>query len=118
MTDDTKSKIKQLARQIKKNPGDSFSKFALALEFRKQDQHKNARILFEDILKNDPGYVGVYYHLGKLHEMHDRLREARELYRKGISIAGRQGKSRTKKELQEALFNVEVELEEHDDEEE
>lgn len=110
MNKDTQSKIKQLARQIKNNPGDSFSKFALALEFRKQGKFKNARILFEDILKHDPDYVGVYYHLGKLYEMHDRLQDARKMYEDGIPKAEQQQKKRTKSELQEALQNVKIEM--------
>lgn len=113
MSEEDKSKIKQLARQIKHNPGDSFSKFALALEFRKEGEFKKARILFEDILSTDPDYVGVYYHLGKLYEALDRLTDARELYRQGIPKAEEQDENRTKTELQEALKLVETEIEDH-----
>lgn len=112
MSSDQKSKIKQLARQIKHNPGDSFSKFALALEFRKQGEFKKARILFEDILKSDPDYVGVYYHLGKLYEALDRLDDAQSLYQKGITIASEQDEKRTEKELREALEQLNTEMEE------
>lgn len=109
---DQKSKIKQLARQIKKDPGDSFSKFALALEFRKEGEMKKARILFEDILSNDPEYVGVYYHLGKLYENLDRFSDAREMYHRGIEIAAGQKESRTESELKEALAQLEMIIEE------
>lgn len=112
MGEDNKAKIKQLARQIKNNPGDSFSKFALALEFRKEGELKNARILFEDILQNDPEYVGVYYHLGKLYEATDRLKDAKKLYKSGIEVAGKKKKARTKSELEEALAQVNIEIEE------
>lgn len=112
MSSEEQSKIKQLARQIKNNPGDSFSKFALALEFRKKGEFKKARILFEDILSNDPKYVGVYYHLGKLYEALDHLGKAMELYQKGIKIASDQKEQRTEKELREALSQVETEIEE------
>lgn len=110
MSQDSNSKIQQLARQIKKDPGDSFSKFALALEFRKRGKFKNARILFEDILETNPDYVGVYYHLGKLYEMHDRLQDAKRMYEHGIPKADQQKKKRTKSELQEALQNLEIEM--------
>lgn len=106
------TKLKQLARQIKNNPGDSFSKFALALEFRKKGEFKKARILFEDILSNDPEYVGLYYHLGKLYETLDRRNDAQKLYEKGISIASKQDKGRTEKELKEALQHLKIEREE------
>lgn len=112
MSNSDKSKIKQLARQIKNNPGDSFSKFALALEFRKQGEFKKARILFEDILESDPDYVGVYYHLGKLYEALDRFNDAKELYERGINVAGEQNESRTKSELKEAQVQLEIEMEE------
>lgn len=114
MSKDEESKIKQLARQIKNNPGDSFSKFALALEFRKEGEFKKARILFEDILSSDPDYVGVYYHLGKLYEQMQRTTDAARLYKKGIAIADEQDETRTKSELQEALGMIESEIEEED----
>lgn len=107
-----KTKIKQLARQIKNNPGDSFSKFALALELRKEGNYKNARILFEDILSSDPDYVGVYYHLGKLYEALDRLSDAKQLYEQGIQVADKQNENRTKQELKEALQQLEIQMEE------
>lgn len=105
------TKIKKLARYIKNNPEDSFSKFALALEFLKEDQHKKARILFEDIQRNDPEYDGVYYHLGKLYEGSGRLEEAREVYKKGVNVAAENGHERNAKELKEALAELEIELE-------
>lgn len=105
------TKIKKLARYIKDNPEDSFSKFALALEFLKEDQHKKARILFEDIQRNDPEYDGVYYHLGKLYEGSGRLEEARDIYKKGVKVAAENGHKRNAKELKEALAELEIELE-------
>lgn len=112
MSSNQQSKIKQLAQQIKNNPGDSFSKFALALEFRKEAEFKKAQILFEDILSSDPDYVGVYYHLGKLYEALDQLNDAKKLYKKGIKVASRQNEQRTEKEIKEALQQVETEIEE------
>lgn len=108
-------KIKRLASFIQKNPGDSFSKFALALEFLKNDEFNKARILFEDIHRNDPDYVGVYYHLGKLYEMMNEQSKARELYKQGIDIASQQeDRERTTSELVEALAELEIEMEQND----
>lgn len=59
------SNIATLAKRVKDHPNDSFSKFALALEIIKIDRRKSAVVLFEDIVQNDPNYVGVYYHLGE-----------------------------------------------------
>lgn len=105
------SKIKKLANFIKNNPNDSFSKFALALEFLKDDQLKKARILFEDIKQNDPEYDGVYYHLGKLYERSGRLEDARNIYKQGVEVATENGNKRNTKELKEALAELEIEME-------
>jgi tetratricopeptide (TPR) repeat protein len=103
--------IQQLARAIKANPGGSFSKFALALEFRKRNELRRTRILFEDIYKNDPDYVGLYYHLGKLYEQLENRQKALKVYREGIEIAAKQKEARTEKELKEALVQLNVEME-------
>jgi Tfp pilus assembly protein PilF len=106
----SKETIKQLARNIKEDPDDTFSKFALALEFTKQEDLKKARILFEDIYANDPEYVGLYYHLGKLYERLSLDPKARETFLEGIEIASRQKELRTEKELKEALAQLEAEM--------
>lgn len=104
------SKIKKLAGYIKKNPRDSFSKFALALEFMKEEQFNKARILFEDIEQDDPGYDGVYYHLGKLYEMYGRQEDALSTYKKGVKIAANNKHKRNVSELKEALAELEIEM--------
>lgn len=106
----TNSKIRKLAGYIKKNPNDSFSKFALALEFLKEDQGNKARILFEDIQENDPEYDGVYYHLGKLYEMSGRRQDALDTYKRGIEIAANNKHKRNVSELKEALAELEIEM--------
>lgn len=102
-------KIKQLALNIKKNPNDSFSKFALALELLKREQVSKAILLFESILKQDPEYLGVYYHLGKLYQQTGNVQKAGELFNNGITLAEEQNNSRTKSELLEALETLKIE---------
>jgi Tfp pilus assembly protein PilF len=96
-------KIKRLALNLKKNPGDSFSKFALALELLKRNEVSKAKVLFESVLEQDPGYLGVYYHLGKLYQQLELYERAETLFLDGIQLAGKQNDSRTKSELTEAL---------------
>lgn len=102
--------IKQLAGYLKKNPNDSFTKFALALELLKLGDVSKARVLFESVLKQDPDYLGVYFHLGKLYENNRRPNDAEELYKKGIELAKKQNNERTRQELTEALEHLKTEL--------
>jgi len=107
-----KSKISQLAKNVQQDPSDTFSKFALALELLKEDQVEKAQLLFEAILKQDPDYLGVYYHLGKLYQRREMYGLAEDMFTKGIQIATKKNESRTKSELSEALVQLQIEIEE------
>ncbi len=96
-------KIKRLARYVRDNPDDSFSKFALALELLKNNQVEKALTLFESIYKNDPGYLGTYYHLGKLYQDMDRKGDAERMFREGAVLAAQNHNPKTLSELNEAL---------------
>lgn len=103
------SRIGELARKVRDNPGDSFTKFTLALECLKQERNKQARVLFEDIRERDPEYVGVYYHLGALYRQLDQPSEARRCYEEGMDVAREQNRNRTLSELREALEELKIE---------
>jgi len=105
-----KNNLKTLALNLKKNPADSFSKFALALELLKRNEVSKARILFESVLKQDPQYLGVYYHLGKLYESMGLFQEAFEIYNKGMVVAKMQENLRTLSELNDALEILKIEM--------
>ena len=67
---------------ISRSPGDHFSRHALALEYIKAGDDVSAREQFEWILAADPGYIGSYYHLGRLLEREGRLQEALVQYQR------------------------------------
>lgn len=106
------SNISRLAKAIKKDPDDIFSKFALALELLKVDSVEKAQFLFEAVLKQDPEYLGVYYHLGKLYQSQGYYKQALQLFEDGITMAARQNEPRAKSELQEALQQLRFEMNE------
>jgi len=107
---DNREKIKRLAKYVKENPGDSFSKFALALELQKNNQLEKALTLFESIYRNDPDYLGIYYHLGKLYQSLNRSADAGICFREGIERSGNQNDHRTLSELQDALKQLNEEI--------
>lgn len=87
-------------------PGDSFLRHALALEYIKLDNDKDARVLFEAILKDEPGYVGSYYHLGKLLERAGETSQAIEWYEKGMQQAKAANDQHAYNELQAAYEDL------------
>jgi Tfp pilus assembly protein PilF len=80
-------RIEKLQQFLAQNPGDSFLCHALALEYVSAGNDVKARELFEQLLSNDPGYVGSYYHLGKLLERAGEQESAIKTYEKGMDAA-------------------------------
>lgn len=114
MSNSSKSKnnnrIKHLATAVQQNPDDTFSKFALALELLKENRVEKAQLLFEAVLKQDPEYLGVYYHLGKLYQSRGLYDEALQLFRDGTELAAKKNDLRTKSELHEAILQLQFEM--------
>lgn len=104
-----KNRIPELAKRVKEDPSDSFSKFALALELKKIGESGKVLTLFRDIEMNNPEYVGVYYHLGALYEEMGENIKAINTYKKGIEVAGRKNEQHARSELQSALMNLKTE---------
>jgi tetratricopeptide (TPR) repeat protein len=81
------NRIEKLNELLQQMPNDNFLRHALALEYIKLGNDEDARILFESILNDCPGYVGSYYHLGKLLERNGEKDLAIECYEKGMKEA-------------------------------
>jgi len=99
-------RIEKLKLFIAQNPQDLFSKHALAMEYIKLGDDQAAKALLEFILKADPGYIGSYYHLGKLLERSGNTENAKQVYMSGIEIARTRGDNHARGELMTALDNL------------
>ena len=99
-------RIEQLKDFLSKSPDDSFLRHALALEYIKLGDDQAARSLFEQILLQNPDYVGSYYHLGKLLERTGEESLAIEWYEKGMKIAKAGGDVHAYNELQAAYEDL------------
>ena len=97
------SRIEKLISFIETTPNDSFLQHALALEYVKIGEDATAEKLFTEILAREPGYVGSYYHLGKLLERIGQNEKAIEIYKQGMGEAKKAGDNHSYNELQGAL---------------
>lgn len=96
-------KLKELLQQM---PGDNFLRHALALEYIKLNNDKDARILFEAVLNDAPDYIGSYYHLGKLLERNGETLLAIEWFEKGMKHAKAANDQHAYNELQAAYEDL------------
>lgn len=87
---------------LAQSPADNFLQHALALEYIKLGNDEEARLLFEEILNRDPGYIGSYYHLAKLLERTEKTDEAIRIYENGMEAAKKAGDDHAFSELRSA----------------
>ncbi len=97
------NRIEILRGFLEENPKDSFSRYALALEYVKAGQSDDAVREFETVKKNDPDYVATYFQLGQLYQKLGQPHEAEKTFLTGITAASRAGDEHTKSELEAAL---------------
>lgn len=96
-------RIEKLKEFLKASPKDSFLQHALALEYIKLGNDEEARSLFEEILNREPGYIGSYYHLGKLLERNKNEVGAVKVYEQGMEEAKKAGDNHAFGELRGAV---------------
>ena len=99
-------RIEKLREFLRASPSDSFLQHALALEYIKAGDDTAARLLFEEILARDPGYIGSYYHLAKLFERTNDQEAAMLWYEKGMTAAKAAGDQHAYNELQMAYEDL------------
>ncbi len=101
-------RIGKLIEFLAASPQDSFLLHALAMAYIKTGEEQKARELFESVLSREPGYIGSYYHLGKLLERTGEPGEAVKIYEKGMEQARLAGDHHAYSELrsvyEELLF--------------
>jgi tetratricopeptide (TPR) repeat protein len=101
------NRIEYLQKLLESTPNDSFLLFALAKEFETKGDKQEALGLFLRLQASDEGYVGLYYHLGKLYEKLEDQDQAVFTYKKGIEIAKKLKDHHAASELMGALLNIE-----------
>jgi len=103
-------RLNMLRTFLASDPDDTFSRYALAMEYRKLGDHEACVHELETLLSKDPKYVGAYYHLGKSLIMLGKHQKAIQIFNEGIVIASQVSDSHAVKELKEALIEVELDV--------
>jgi tetratricopeptide (TPR) repeat protein len=107
-------RLEKLLEFIKNEPEDPFLKYALATEYLRINQTDKALNYYEDLINNHPGYIGTYYHLGKLYEALNRKEDAIATYETGMKVTREQRDNHAFSELQ-AVYNQLTGLFDEDD---
>lgn len=86
---------------LREEPDDPFTLYAIATEYATEDGAQ-ARVYYEKLLNDHPGYVATYYHAAQLYQDLEEPALAGETYKKGIAVAQAQNDRLALRELQSA----------------
>jgi tetratricopeptide (TPR) repeat protein len=107
-------RLEKLLEFLKNEPEDEFLQYALATEYLRLNETEKALQFYENLVNKHPGYVGTYYHLGKLYEALNRKDEAIKTYESGMEIAKQKRDNHAFSELQ-AVYREATGFDEDDD---
>ena len=107
-------RLEKLLEFLKNEPEDEFLQYALATEYLRLNETGKALQYYENLVSKHPGYVGTYYHLGKLYEALNRKDEAVKTYETGMEIAKQKRDNHAFSELQ-AIYREATSYDEEDD---
>ncbi|MEM9983695.1 MAG: tetratricopeptide repeat protein [Bacteroidota bacterium] len=105
-------RLQQLFAFLEKAPQDSFTRYSIAYEYLAQGDLSKALEHFNLLKSHDPQYLGLYYHLGKVHERLEDYTQAIHVYDEGLEIARQQKDAHAEGELLRARQQAQDELEE------
>ncbi|MEP7352490.1 MAG: tetratricopeptide repeat protein [Acidobacteriota bacterium] len=85
-TTNTSSRTDILKQMLAADPGNSFARYGLAMEYVKTNAFQEAVSEFASLLSHDPNYSAAYFHGGQTFEKMGDLDAARDMYRRGLAV--------------------------------
>lgn len=105
-TGHNKNRREKLQEFAEQNPNDSFSRYALALEFLKEEDFVSADKHFRHIIQTTPGYVPVYLMYAQMLVKQHRTVEAKSVLTAGIDVATRAQNAHARSEMEGLLAEI------------
>jgi predicted Zn-dependent protease len=106
MTAQDKTRRQKLEEFIAQNPGDTFSRYGIALECLRDNDLPGAEVHFKALLQASPDYVPAYQMYAQALAQHNRAEEAKALLNSGIAAATRQGNQHARSEMEGLLTQL------------
>jgi tetratricopeptide (TPR) repeat protein len=101
-----KSRLETLEEFVRERPTDAFAHYGLAMEYINAGRPEDALAVFEKLLGFNANYTAGYHQAALLLTRLGRLDQAREMFQRGIEVAGRNGEAHSKMEMEEALHDL------------
>lgn len=97
------NRIETLKSLLEQNPGDTRTRYMLAIELAKADDLETALRELLIIIDAAREFEAAYYQCGQVLEKLGRIGEARSIYQRGIKACTQSGNQHTQDQIQQAL---------------
>lgn len=101
-----KSRLETVEEWVKAKPGDAFTRYALALEYRGAGRTKDALREFATLVEKNPDYVATYLIYGQLLVQDGQVDQARKILERGRAVADKAGNQHAVSEISELLGSL------------
>jgi Tfp pilus assembly protein PilF len=99
----SQTRLEALQQFLEKEPNDSFTRYAIALEYASLNDFQKSTESLEELIKADPDYSPAYQQLGTIFAQLDRKKEALKVFETGIQIATANGDLHAAEEMKDAV---------------
>ncbi len=96
-------RVEMLKEILAQNPGDSFARYGLAMEYDKAGDTESALAEFRRLLEANPDYTAAYQMAAQTLMRASRLPEARQMLEAGLACARRTRNQHAQSEMQGML---------------
>jgi hypothetical protein len=100
------SRREKIEAMLVDDPGDTFLRYSLAMEFDKEGNHDASLTKFAELTRDDPPYVPAFFMAGQQLVRIGRVSEAREILGRGIEAARQQNDAHAAGEMSEFLASL------------
>ena len=99
-------RIAMLTEILSQNPGDSFARYGLAMEYSNAGQIEEALAEFDKLLAAHPDYTPGYFMAAQTLAKAERAEEAKKMLSDGIASARRTGNAHALSEMEAMLAEL------------
>jgi len=100
-------RLDELLAMLEKEPGDSFLRYGVGMEYSKRGEVEKAVETFGEVIRRDPKYVAAYFMCGRAQEGQGNVEAARKTYTDGMEMARKIGDAHAAQEIAEAILALE-----------
>ena len=101
------SRREQLESMLAETPGDTFLRYALAMELENEDENERSLELHRGLMADEPPYVPSFFMSGQQLANLDRIDEAKQMLEKGVDQPNVQNDLHAAGEMRQFLDSLE-----------